>query len=227
MKGHNYHYCVVSYPKCGRTWLRQMDKEYAALTCGKETKSLYTHLNYGIGGGGEFPRIAYLRDHPNTPKFMLTRDPADTLVSYYHDDMVRGDEKKMEGVVGDIDAYCKKHLPTLMEFYNAASEFDYIYTLGYEDMLEDTIGTLLPMFKIIYKETLNLEALETAIETCKFETLAKLERAGKVDMRVSKNYQNKGFFKTRKGKAGSAVEELKPETLEWIQEQLAHDAIID
>ena len=217
-----YQYCVVSYPKCGRTWLRQMAKEYCNLDEKVETKSLYTHINYGIGGTGENSRINYLREHPQTPKFLLTRDPADTLVSYYHDDMVRGEGNKMEGVRGDIDAYCRKHLPTLMAFYRDASEYEYMYTLRYEDMLEDTLGTLLPMFKIIYKD-LNVRALEDAIERCTFDKLAREEREGRVDLKVNTWHKEKGFYKTRKGKAGSAKEELKTETFNWIQEQLSND----
>ena len=220
MKNKVYDYCVISYPKCGRTWLRQIETKYCDIASQKKLKSIYTHINHGIGSTGEEPRIDYLKRHPDIPKFLLTRDPADTLVSYYHDDRVRGKNEKLESTRDGIDVYCQKNLPHLMAFYNAASEYEFSYTLCYEDMLTDGFLTLLPMFEIIYKD-LDHDALRQAIQDCEFDKLSKQERSGAVDMRVDAAHRNLGFYKTRKGKAGSAKEELKVETLEWIEEQLS------
>ena len=215
----DYKYCVVSYPKCGRTWLRQIEKQYCKLTNQSPLTSIYTHLNHGIGQGGEEPRIKYLKNNPDVPKFLLTRDPADTLVSYYHDDVVRGKGHKYRSTSEGVDKYCKKNLKDLKNFYSTASEYEYSYVFSYEDMLSDTFHTLLPMFEVIYKD-LDHEAFREAIKYCEFSNLSKLERDGKVDMKVVVGHQRQGFYKTRKGKAGSAKEELKAETLDWIEENL-------
>jgi hypothetical protein len=185
-----------------------------------ETPSLYTHINFGIGGNGEYPRIAYLKNHPETPAFMLTRDPADTLVSYYHDDMVRGQKGKMKDVRGDIDAYCRENLSHLQQFYQSASEYNYVATLRYEDMIADTYTSILPLFETVYKD-LDKDLLAKAVEKCEFDNVAKKERSGELNMRVRSDHMEAGFYKTRKGKVGSAKEELTAETFEWIQEQLS------
>lgn len=215
-----YDYCVVSYPKSGRTWLRLLFTDYANQMKQNQLRNLYTHINYGIGGGGEYPRIAYLKTTPESKNFLLTRDPADTLVSYYHDDMVRAEGNKMDGVRGDIDAYCRKNLSTLQSFYEAASEFNYVATIRYEDMIDDTFATVLPMFQELY-DTVNETQLRATVDKCEFNNLHKLERTGEVSMRVLPEHIKAGFYKTRKGKVGSAKEELTAETFEWIQEQMS------
>jgi len=218
-----YDYCVISYPKCGRTWLRMMVSTYCKTVDIKEPRGLYTHLNRGIGGTGEDSRIQYLAENVDIPRILLKRDPIDTLVSYYHDDMVRGKISKMVDVRGDINGYCRKYLSDVQSFYEDASKYYFSCEVRYEDLIEDTVHSLMPFLEVILPTRelpLCIDGLKHTVEECSFDTLHKLERDGAVDMKVQPAHQKRGFYKTRKGKVGSAIEELDAETYDWMRKQL-------
>ncbi|XP_037274534.2 sulfotransferase ssu-1 [Rhipicephalus microplus] len=89
---------VVSYPKCGNTWLRKIVS--AVLNCGQSpgksgaTEELSTYLDFvGADGVRSTPRPACLKTHlpfgklPYSPKakyIYITRNPHDCCVSFYY-----------------------------------------------------------------------------------------------------------------------------------------------
>ena len=64
--------------------------------------------------------------------------------------------------------------------------------------------------------------MNEAIKYCQFDNLREKEKSGEVNLRWKEEYRRKGHFKTRKGKVGSAKEELQPETLKKLYESIRH-----
>ncbi len=200
---------IISYPKSGRTWLKVLIERYCKVASIKKPQVNSNHLGYGHG-----------KEKSVSPEkdtwVLLTRDKSDTLVSLYHDDKVRY-PKRVGGK--DIDTYVKDMLPEINKFYTEIENYPFAHIMSYEKMSENTFKEVLPFFEL-YFDKVDEDALKEAVEYCKFDNLAKKERANKVDMRVPSKFKVKGFYKTRKGKVGSAREELSPETIKYLGDNL-------
>lgn len=206
---------IVSYPKSGRTWLRILLEWYREFNGMPMPQIFWTHLGYGHDNASAVNK--FLHSHRDVPRVLLTRDLADSLVSYYHDDMFRN-PSRLTGC-SDINDYVKEHVTHIQEFYHKANELNYQYQLSYEEMHHNTEETVAPIIELIMGEV-NHEALKNAVRECEFSNLQRSERAGRVDMRVDKKHMSRGFYKTRKGKIGSAKEELNADTYEWLQKEI-------
>lgn len=199
---------IVSYPKSGRTWLRVMIKQYSKVTNQRyePDEHQWTHIGYGYG------RVIlpqHVRKYEGT-KVLLQRDPLDTIVSFYHDESAR----RPHLVRGDIDDYAKKKVHHYNKYTREIKTLDFDISLSYERMLTDTYKEVLPIFHALFG-AVESKSLQDTIEFCKFDNLYDLERKGEMEMRA-----NSTFFKTRKGKVGSAQEELSPETIKYLGENL-------
>ena len=199
---------ILSYPKSGRTWLKVLIEQYCTI-CGISKPDIaWSHI--GHGSSSEFPP-----KNLNCPTILLTRNYGDTLVSYYHDDCVRN-PKKVGGKL--IDEYVKDNLSDIKKFYNTVAEKDILLTLEYEKMVRSTRKEVLPLFAFLFDDKICVKCLRKAIDFCSFENLSTMERNKQIDMRVASSHMGMGFYKTRKGKVGSAEEELQPETLRFLKD---------
>ena len=100
------HYCadcyVISYPKCGRTWLRVMIAKALALHYKISLETVFDPSDVIKAGCRKAPRIGFRHDgadlipdpskksfkrkyqkYKNKKVIFLVRDPRDVLVSYY------------------------------------------------------------------------------------------------------------------------------------------------
>ena len=199
---------ILSYPKSGRTWLKVLIQEYCKRCRIQRPSISWSHVGHGT-------RAEYPPKNLDCPTILLTRNYADALVSYYHDDCVRN-KKKTTGK--SIDEYVKDSLSDIKTFYDTVSKKDIFMTLEYEKMIDDTYKEVLPLFAYLFDDKVDIKVLRNAIEFCHFDNLSTLERQRKVDMRVTLGHMDSGFYKTRKGKVGSAKEELQADTMEYIRE---------
>ena len=206
---------IVSYPKSGRTWLKVLLEWYREFNGVPMPQIEWTHLGYGHDNAVEVNKF-FLR-HRDVPRVLLTRDLADSLVSYYHDDMFRNPSRLIG--CSDINEYVTEHVTHIKEFYRKADTINYHYQLSYEEMHSNTEETVAPIIELLMGEV-DHAALKKAVQECEFSNLQRSERSGKVDMRVSKAHMSRGFYKTRKGKVGSAKEELNSDTYEWLQKEI-------
>ena len=206
---------IVSYPKSGRTWLKVLLEWYQEIS-GEELPPIkWTHLGYGHDNAVDIN--SFFLKNRDIPKVLLTRDLGDSLVSYYHDDRTRNPSRLIG--CSDINEYVKEHITHIKEFYRKAGRLNFQLTVSYEEMHAHTWATVAPIIDMIAGEV-DPVALKDAIKECEFSKLQKSERSGKVDMRVSKAHMSRGFYKTRKGKVGSAKDELEPYTYEWLQKEI-------
>ena len=206
---------IVSYPKSGRTWLKVLLEWYREFNGQPMPQILWTHLGYGHDNAVEVNK--FFLKHRDVPRVLLTRDLADSLVSYYHDDMFRNPSRLIG--CSDINEYVVEYVTHIKEFYRKADGINYQYQLSYEEMHQNTEETVAPIIELLMGEV-DHEALKNAVRECEFSNLQRSERSGRVDMRVSKAHMSRGFYKTRKGKIGSAKEELNADTYEWLQKEI-------
>ena len=205
---------IVSYPKSGRTWLKVLLDQYQKASNIKLPKILWTHLGYGHVSEPEVN--SFLSAYRDVPRVFLTRDLSDSLVSYYHDDKARNASK----LVGceQLDQYVREYSTHIIEFYRKANRINFQLQFSYEEMQQNIEECVLSVIKLLGADV-DRDALRQAIKECEFSALQKSERSGEIDMRVGEGHMARGFFKTRKGKVGSAKEELSPETYEYLKKE--------
>ena len=206
---------IVSYPKSGRTWLKVLLEWYQEISGTTLPKITWTHLGYGHDNAVEVN--SFLFSHRDVPRVLLTRDLADSLVSYYHDDRTRNPSRLIG--CSNINDYVKEHVTHITEFYRKAGKINYHLQVSYEEMHQNTEETVKPIIELLMGEV-DHAALKQAVRECVFSKLQQSERSGKIDMRVSKAHMSRGFYKTRKGKVGSAKDELNSDTYEWLQKEI-------
>lgn len=196
----------ISYPKCGRTWCRTIIDEYAKRSKATPKEHVWTHIKFGNQKDPKRERNdGWLKK--DSTNILLKRNDLDTLVSLYHDQIVRVTQVKTNYRKKTIDDFVLDKSDHLLEFKKKSREVNYDYEFSYEKMIKDPFKTFLPVMEIVFGKV-DIDMFKEVIEFCHFDNLSKLEREGKIDMRGSKL-----FRKTRKGKVGSHKEELQKETI--------------
>ena len=161
---------------------------------------------------------------------MLMRDPRDIVVSWYYVKKNRDPwiyrlqepEKKLN-ITKDIDEFVYDEIFGIKKIVAAYNLWVPVkYKFSYEDMnldLQATITKLIQHFGVSVVE----KDLKEAIEKVKFEKMK--ERESKLIERYPMHFPDRDFEmehvrKWRKGIAGGYVDELRSDTIAWINEYL-------
>lgn len=213
---------LISYPRSGNTWLRHLLGELIAL--GNPAVPHPQDLRSLIPG---IHAPSLKMDNPEVEQFglpfrlfkshnirqvrqyrfvYLVREPADTLVSFYHYHLL--ERSNPELLKQDIDSFCLKAVGGWIEHVRLALESkrersNDVLIVSYEGLLENGMMELARIARFFGIESTE-ENRATALERNSFSQLRSKEEARRGP---SDSY----FY--RKGKKGSAREELKPETL--------------
>jgi hypothetical protein len=223
---------IISYPKSGRTWLniivktiRDLDERFPFIC--------FTHdiFNEHVQDAIRYYQVPEyfkrketmlqrLKMYGQSPIFLLTRDPRDALVSYYHQKKYREPALARMGVIKDcvkinesIDSFVLSEIwgiKTMVNFYNEWAKTG-IETIAYEDMVKNTyksVGRFLRHAQIKF----NKNTLKKVVKLTDFDRLRQIEvkRAGDtVDMAA---------LKMRRGVIGSHKDELKRETIDRLND---------
>ena len=223
---------LISYPKCGRTWVRIVLGKYLlgassgnpleldGLTASRadSPNTLVTH--------DDFPHLIPLEKISQNKKMhkgkricFLVRDPRDVLVSNFFQFARRKDSQKinMGEFSGTLSSFIRGDiggLASLLHFYNVWAENSKIPSefkiFAYEDFHRDPIK--------MFKETLNFldfadfghDVLEEAVNFGQFENLQKAEDANTFnDPRLCvENPEDPESCKIRSGKVGGYIDYL-------------------
>ena len=199
---------VISYPKCGRSWLRVMicDAVNYSLPTQKKIDDVSAHLLFRL-----HPDIPKLRfSHDDSPMLkapdeicvdkseyadqnvvFLYRDPRDVLVSWYYQCVARGSLKWLPETTktdrpGDFIYNETGGLRSIVTFYNIwASHFpqmDSLLLLRYEDLSTDPLACLRQMFDFFSMSSLlKRGAYEYAVYRNEFKRLQLRERANEIE----------------------------------------------
>jgi hypothetical protein len=233
-------YILVSYPKCGRTWLRAMLSKYYTERYGLPAGTLldFANLHYQ---NREIPRIFLTHDVINnvlnrivppdaisTDKSVyykrniiyLARDPRDMVVSMYFQRTRR--DKDYTGRLQDFIHNDVGGLDTIIRFYNAWADsfphIDRLLLLKYEEMRADPLLTLVKLFEFM-DHAPDREIIQHSIDACSFERMKKMER----DNQFSRSWLKAGdvndeeSFKVRRGKIGGYTDYLDADEIGKIE----------
>lgn len=231
---------LISYPKCGRTWLRML------LSRALENHYGAPDVDY-LGGdflGGNVPGAPRIRvSHDDDPHWktasgldrrkrryrakkvvLLVRDPRDVVVSMYFERSRR--ERAYHGTLSQFLHERRGSLDTILAYYNvwagARGIPSDLLIVRYEDLRRDTERELLRLLAFLGIEGVSAATLEEAARFASFENMRKMESSGAVDSGRLRPRDPKDpeSFKTRRGKVGGFVDYLIPDEIEDVEQRI-------
>lgn len=235
---------IISYPKCGRTWLRAM---------------LGRYLLNGIPGDPlEVEEIC--RMDPSLPKLLishddyphwkpwtdvvtdkslyegkrvvfLVRDPKDTLVSYYFQYTKRGDQLQANdpSFSGGMSAFLRHSiggLRSLVAFYNAWAQARHVpaafLLLRYEMLLADPLARFAELVRFLRLPEHGIDAIKDAVNFGAFDNLRALEQNDAFfNRRLSPpKDRDPEAYKIRRGKVGGYRDYLSAADIAYVDDYL-------
>lgn len=229
---------LLSFPKCGRTWLRLMLGRALRLHFGVPEADLLDlrklhRLRPGI------PRI--LVEHDDDPFWkrpeeltasksayrgykviFLVRDPRDVLVSSWYHKAKR--ERRYAGTLSDYVREPVGGLDTVIEYYNiwernAAVPAGFLQ-LTYEEMHRDPHGVLRKALGFLGCAGISESTLADAVDYASFDNMRKLEDENRFGLRGKDVGEGEDARKVRKGRVGGYLEALRPDEIDYVNARL-------
>jgi hypothetical protein len=227
---------VLSYPKCGRTWLRLMigtalDEHYRLGAANPMELGRMHRLHRDI------PRIRVTHEHAHRAETIetskqrfrdktvvfLVRDPRDVVVSMYFEA-----SRRSTLFDGDLGTFVRQRvggLDAILDYYNAWADAARVprrfALVRYEDLHRTPSAVLATVL-----ETMELAiapaAIDAAIRFSSFDNMRKLEatNAFRSERLRPANAGDAESFKTRKGKVGGHTEYLTPADLDYVNARI-------
>jgi hypothetical protein len=231
---------LVSYPKCGRTWLRVL------LSRALETHYGAPEIDY-LGGaflGGNVPGAPRVRvTHDDDPHWktargldrrkrryrgkrvvFLVRDPRDVVVSMYFERSRR--ERAYHGTLSSFLHERRGSLDTILAYYNVWARSRAIPSelliVRYEDLRRDTEQELARLLAFLGVRDVSAETVRDAVGFASFESMREMESSGSLGSgRLRPRDPNDPeSFKTRRGKVGGFVDYLTPEEIADVERRI-------
>lgn len=233
---------LISYPKCGRTWLTMLLTRALANYAGLDEVDYLS--NDICGAKARTSNIPYIRiSHDDSPHWktvrnlarskrryrrkkiiLLVRDPRDVVVSMYFERTRR--ERAYKGTLEEFLHERKGSLETILTYYNVwakerARPKDFCL-VRYEDLKADAVGELRRILRFVGIEELSHAHLEDAARFASFENMRSMETKGvfKSGRLRPRDPSDTESFKTRKGKIGGYVNYLSMREICWMDEKI-------
>lgn len=238
---------LLSYPKCGRTWLRLMvgdimERHYG---CRRENPlQLHKLANRRRG----IPCIVALHDwrtapdvageadiEPDKSRFrgrrvlLMVRHPCDVVVSNYFQKVFR--EEKFSGSLSEFLRHPTWGIEAVVRYYNIwARDLTLtrsFYLLRYEDLRTDPNGYLPQALEFLGISGVSETVIDEVIKEHSFENTKKRERSGVWESRGLKprDTANPASYKARSGRMGGYRDELSTDDRDYaenvVRDQLA------
>ena len=228
---------LISYPKCGRTWLRML------LSRALENHYGAPDIDY-VGGdfvGGNVPGAPRIRvSHDDDPHWktpggldrrkrryrgkkvvLLVRDPRDVVVSMYFERSRR--ERAYHGTLSQFLHEKRGSLDTILAYYNvwegARGIPSDLLVVRYEDLRRNTDRELRRLLAFLGVEGVSDATVQEAVGFASFENMRKMESSGAIESGRLRPRDPKDpeSFKTRRGKVGGFVDYLTPDEIEQVE----------
>lgn len=225
----------MSYPKCGRTWLRVLLSNYYIERYGLMPGSLldFANLHYQKRNIPKIYFTHYIKHtairpedistkipgiFKNKPVFLI-RDPRDVIVSLYFQRTRR--DANYTGSLVDFIYDETGGLATLIRYYNVWARYlpearDYLL-LRYEDLCTRTSVELVRLLEHLGHEP-DRGIVRNAVEESSFERMKKRERSDQYNRSWLKagDRSDEESFKVRRGKIGGFADYLDDDDTDRI-----------
>ncbi|WP_244482717.1 MULTISPECIES: sulfotransferase domain-containing protein [unclassified Mesorhizobium] len=225
---------LVSYPKCGGTWLRQILSDYfnRHARCGNAGLSPMFEVlpDFDLDPARGIPAFRYTEERPsvplvlvshlgyrrslflNRPVIFMVRDPRSIIVSaYFHA------TRHKHCFEGNMDAFIadrKQGLPALIVYLNEwgrGLKHHENAVLSYEELTEDPAGTCTRILRFL-GHTTSARELQASIDASRYDAMRELDMAGSPAAHDDESHQ------TRCGKVGGFADYLSDVQAELIEQ---------
>lgn len=234
---------LLSFPKCGRTWLRLMLGRLIEEQFGIESRNSLQLHKLGSRRLG-IPSILASHDFQvirsgvrqrelDTDKtrfagkrvLLMIRDPRDTIVSFYYHKTLR--ERSFEGSISDFIRQDFDGLSTIIDYYNVWARNRHLPSalefVRYEDLRTDTVNTLRHVAEFAGVTSLDDDALQQSVAEFEFDRMKRMEAQGQLGEGHTKkpaDPHDSNSFKTRAGLVGGYRHELCETDLSYVDEMV-------
>lgn len=241
---------VVSFPKCGRTWLRALVGRYlthafdlspeismdttwlttALLAVGRAQPLAFTHAG-SEEDGPYFSKIPELMFPLNKCKVIFViRDLRDMVVSWYFERVKRAQPEDWIPYKGTISDFIRDEsvgCPKIITFLNYWLAFQVRFgcfsVLAYELMHKKPELVLNEALRLIIVKDIKEESVKEAVRWSKFDNLKKLESQDYwkgLATMTARDVNDPETYKMRKGKIGGYKDYLSLEDIEYVESQM-------
>jgi hypothetical protein len=229
---------IVSFPKCGRTWLHVMIGSYLV------ERYHLTHTDFlslaDISRAvPSIPPIITLHDdqpHKRDPRelvrskrayrrhkvLFLARDPRDVIVSKFYSLKFR--EKKYHLSLGEFLRDRVGSLATIVRYYNIWLEESKVHPafmlVRYEDLHADPVKQLTDIIRFVDPNEVDMQAIQNAVAFAQFRNMRRIEDAGMATRPLLRptEFGDYRTYKTRKGIVGDHANEFAAEDVVYADE---------
>lgn len=235
---------LLSFPKCGRTWLRLM-----------MSRVIRDQFNVGSGDSLQLHKFAsrrlgipsilashdfqvvrggIRRDELDVDKtrfggkrvLLVIRDPRDVVVSFYYHKKLR--ERSYTGTLSEFIRKDFDGLRTIIDYYNIwarsrdiPSDLEFVM---YESMREETVASLRQVVRYCGFQDVSDDVLENAAAEYEFNRMREKEAQGDIGHGHTKRPADRNdpnSFKARSGKVGGYRDELSVEDQAYVEQTIA------
>lgn len=232
---------IISYPKCGRTWLRLMIGKAIQQHFLLDADTDLIEISQLSKINPMIPKIKVSHDdkpHFKTPiqlekdksQFQhkrivfLTRDPRDVIVSYYFHVTRRFQIETTS--ISDFIRQDIGGINTLIFYYNiwaeSQSQIDHFLRVRYEDLHANPQAELRRVLSFIGLPEISPQVITQAVQYAAFDNMRKLEESNAFSSPKLQPGQMGEYtsYKTRKGKIGSYFDHLTDSDIEYLNQKI-------
>lgn len=233
---------IVSYPKCGRTWLRVLIGRYICVRYGLNSKDAlntlslttmagiipthFTHDGTGMRPGQPWrPEIIEKTKYQDKRVLLLLRDPREVMVSCYFEATKR--TMTYSGTLSEFirDPYHGVHayMAFIRKWEECCELPQEMFTLHYSDLHAETVLSLKNVLEFIGCSQISDEAVREAVEYGSFENMRKLEASNYFGSKrlAPGDINDPESFKVRRGEVGGFRTYLSASDCDFIEQVMA------
>jgi len=239
---------IVSYPKCGRTWLRFMVSEYFARKVGSDHDRSTLDLDTELLNAAGIPRLLWTHDdsdilsedgrrpdptvlfaygsrlkYRRNKVLLLVRDPRDAVISYYHQVTKRSAAPMSFTGISEFVRHPLYGIDRIIRFYQVwernLSVPKRLLLVRYEDMMTDGVESLGKILEFISAQRPSDDLLQDVYDYSQADKMRKLEKEARVDG-MRQFGQERDALKVRRAKIGSYADELADDDIGYCNERM-------
>jgi hypothetical protein len=234
---------VISFPKCGRTWMRVQLARILQQHFGLEEQD-WIAIEAMAQGRRDVPKIRLLNaDKPERKRphelhasvvsyfrhrkvVLLVRDPRDVVVSMYMQRTKRGMRPPFSGTLSEFLDEPVGSFDTLIQYYNLWSEpaasTENRLIVRYEDLRAEPSQELRRVVDFIGLSEVEDTVIDEAVAFGAFDNMRAMEKRGSIQKKQMRpgDPNDEESFKTRKGQVGGYVEYLNAEQVASLERRM-------
>ncbi len=239
-KHHEADVYLISFPRCGRTWLRLiLGKAFAlhfqlegadllklrrlARSCPRIPLIEVTHDDSEYKSSREL--LTSKREYQGKKVILLVRDPRDVVVSNYF-----GKVKRMTEYTGHLSSFLRRDrdsIDSIIRFYNIWAENRHIPSgfllVRYEDMQVNTPKEIRRVVDFLGLGEISDDLIQEAVEFARFDNMRDMEARDAFHSFVLRaaDRNDPESYKVRAGKVGGFVDHLSARDIEYLNEKMS------